>query len=360
MSETYPVAAYVHLGSNLPRHLLLSLKRHRSIFPEQRIVLIVDQYVETSLLIEVEIFKIDSDNLNSELFDIMSQHLDFNFRNGFWKFTLQRLFALNEFHQTVPESHLVHIESDVLVMPEFPWNKFGSLKKIAWLRVNNNIDVAAIVFLPNSSSTLHFTTEIAKMIRKNPAINDMQALHEYANQNPNRQVYLPSLTPKTVRNIDLIKEADLEMLAHFGGIFDPLILGLWYFGQDPKNSFGIRRRYLDDPNHDLNPKSSLLSFSNGTLQDQNGTKIFSLHVHSKFLPLFMTEWESELSDGLQESANESKQISFHARALIAAFKGRKLRVNLWIMLGALPGVNNLRKIGFFEVGKNKIKRLLRI
>ncbi len=360
MSETFPVAVYAHFGSAIPMHLKFGLKRHRSIFPDQRVVLLVDQFVKGVELEGIEIYEIDSLNLQKELFDSMSKHLDFNFRGGFWKYTLQRIFALSEFHKSCPETNVIHIESDVLVMPEFPWKKFNHLKTLAWLRVNEEVDVAAVVFLPNYRCSNLLSSEVARFAMEKPSINDMEALHRFAIENPSDHVYLPSLTPDNSRSSETFQNEELGMLNYFEGIFDPLILGLWNFGQDPKNSFGIRRRYVDDSNHHLSPESVQLKYSDGVLLDQNGVHVFSLHLHSKYLPLFGPNWESALKDGLNQSATKIKNISFHVTALFAAIKGRRLKENVWILLASIPGVSIFRKIHFFENLKNRIKKRLKI
>lgn len=360
MLEDFPLAVYVHFGSNLPKHLELGLIRHKSLFPEQRVILIVDQLVKISDLKGIEIQRLNSLDLQKDLFDLLSKHLDFNFRDGFWKYTLQRFFALTEFHKSVPHSRIVHIESDVLVMPEFPWNKFSGLQTAAWLKVNDTIDVAAIIFLPNYKASSFLSREIVRFAQENPKINDMQALHEFASQNPAHHIYLPSLTPNTARSLDYVGAKETEFRNYFGGIFDPLILGLWNFGQDPKNSFGIRRRYVDDTNHNLNPQTAFLTYSNGILLDKNGTHVFSLHLHAKFLPLFGAEWEYALIKGLRQSAKKSNRISFHFNAFIAAIKSRKFRENFWILLALIPGIRLLRKNYYIETTKNRLKKLLRI
>lgn len=360
MKKVFPIAVYVHLGSNIPKHLALNLARHKSLFPNQRVFLITDQFVEVGILDDIETYIVDSNKLEKELFENMSNHLDFKFRHGFWKYTLQRFFALSEFHKEVSDSKIVHIESDVVVMPNFPWDKFERLNKVAWLKVNKNVDVAAIVFLPDALSSKNLSNEISRLATINPQINDMQALHECAKMKSIQHEYLPSLTSETARSTELMNASDQELISYFGGVFDPLILGLWNFGQDPKNSFGFRRRFLDDPNHDLNPEKSMLSYSDGMLFDQNGTCVFALHVHSKDLALFGIGWENALKSGLKQSARKSKRITFHMRALVETFQDRRLRENIWIILGLIPGIKVFRRSEYIESIKDKLKSFLRI
>jgi hypothetical protein len=268
----------------------------------------------------------------------MSRKLDFKFREGFWKYTLQRFFAIGAFHKECPNRSVTHIESDVLLMPNFPWQKFADLKKLAWLKVNSAIDVAAIVHFPTLYKTQKLLEEISRLSRLNPGTNDMRVLHEAAITLEQFHEYLPSLTSSNYQKHENFSATQERSLNHFGGIFDPLNLGLWYFGQDPKNSFGMRKRYVGDLSHDVNPIDSGLSLKTGKLSDKNGTSIFSLHIHSKYLPLFGPNWERALELGLNQALTKKRRCSFNLIALLQALRGRKLRQNVWILILLFPAL----------------------
>lgn len=358
--SSLPIAVYVHLGPNLPKHLKLSLSRHLHLFPNQNLVLITSHDQDFDLPEEIEQFKVNTDDLETELFKEMSQALDFDFRQGFWKYTLQRFFAIGEYHKLNSSRSLTHIESDVLLMPNFPWGKFAHLEKLAWLRVNSKIDVAALVHFPTLNLTQELLKKISRLARLNPGTNDMLALHDAAIKLKLLHEYLPSVTSSNVHKGVSVSVAQKAKVNNFGGIFDPLNLGLWYFGQDPKNSFGVRKRYVGDDSHDLNPVHTKMKFESGVLSDECGTTIFSLHVHAKYLPLFGSNWESELKLGLEEARSNKKRNSFHFKALILTFRGRKMRQNLWVLIALIPGVNRLRRIPAIESLKNQLKGLFQI
>jgi hypothetical protein len=358
--HTLPVAVYVHLGSSIPQHLKLNLIRHKKLFPEQELVLITSHNQFFELPTYVEIFQVDSDNLEVKLFTAMSTKLDFSFRSGFWKYTLQRFFAINEFHKRFPNRSLTHIESDVLLLPNFPWSKMASLDKLAWIKVSSELDVAAIVHSPNSAHTALLADQISQLAYSNPGINDMVALHQSALSLRSNHYYLPSLTVENSSQHSSTGQSEEENLKFFEGVFDPLNYGLWYFGQDPKNSFGIRKRYVGDSSHDLNPNNSGLRIQNGILTDQFGTIIFSLHVHSKYLPLFGDNWESALKSGLDEAAYKQHRYSFSTTALRLALSGRKAREIIWELFAIVPGVKQLRRIPGLESLKSLIKKSLSI
>ena len=355
-----PIAVYVHLGPNLPKHLFLSLHRHLMLFPKQELVLITSHDQEFDLPHSIQQFKVNCYELQADLFNEMAAKLDFNFRNGFWKYTLQRFFAIGEFHKVVPNRSITHIESDVLLMPNFPWDSFRENRKLSWLNVNSELDVAAIVHFPNLEKSIRLLNQIEILCRINPGTNDMLVLNECAINLGDHHSYLPSLTSQVTRHGKSLSNLQKPRLDSFGWIFDPLNLGLWYFGQDPKNSFGLRTRYVGDDSHNLDSKKTKLKFRDGVLTDGNGTLVFSLHVHSKYLPLFGKNWEEALKRGLDEAASGTKAYSFHLGALLQAFRGNKARHNLWQLLSLIPGLMWFRKFPLVEKIKNSLKSLFRI
>jgi len=356
-----PIATYVHLGTNLPRHLKLGLNRHQCLFPAQDLILITSHDQHFDLPASIKQFKVNTTELAADLFSEMSFKLDFNFRSGFWKYTLQRFFAIGELHKEVPERALTHIESDVLIMPNFPWEKFSRLKKLAWLKVNSELDVAAIVHFPGLDQTTELLKEISLLMSLNPGTNDMLALHDAAKKLKEGHKYLPSLTSHNSYKHESFGLAEEENLEFFGGIFDPLNLGLWNFGQDPKNSFGLRKRYVGDSSHDLNASKAGLKFEDGILSDHSGTQVFSLHLHSKHLPLFDSQgWENALKLGLLESRDKRKQHSFEFSALYLAIRGSSLRQTIWILISLVPGLKHLRRIRLLEDLKDALKKLIKI
>jgi hypothetical protein len=290
----------------------------------------------------------------------MQKYSDFNFRNGFWKYTLLRLFALGQFQEAKPSRGLLHIESDVILMPNFPWAKFRKLKAVSWMRVNHFNDVAALVYLPNLTETDFFINSIRGYAYEDPKTTDMFAMFKYSSENSSRHIYLPSITSDRVRsgvNFDLHQG---EMIKLFGGYFDPLALGLWYFGQDPKNTFGITKRYIDQTHHDYFAPTANLAFENEKLFDVSGVEVFALHVHSKDLALFDSKWREALTKVLEDAKDSLNEKSFNFRKFVASMKDRTLRAHLWILLARLPGASMLRRFSGIEKIKNNLKKFFRI
>lgn len=353
-------SVFVHLGATLPEHLRLNLLRHLELFPGQSLTLIVDQDLDKRLPKEIEVYRFEVPKDDEEMLNRMELVSDFYFRSGFWKYTFLRLFALDEFHKTCPLVAILHIESDVILMENFPWQKFKSLNKLAWLGVNNLCDVASLVFSPNSDETNFLMSQIRKIAQDDPNTTDMYSLRQFVVKNPTRHIYLPSLTMENSRIPDKFDSSAMEQLSYFQGYFDPSAIGMWNFGQDPKNRYGIRSRYYIDKSYDLDPSKSKYFYENGRLLDSGGLNLFSLHIHSKYLPLFGHKWQKAIAREIEEARNNSKLVSFSFKAFLGAITDRKPKDNLWLLIANIPGVNFFRRFAVIENAKEFIKKLLKI
>ncbi len=354
------IAVYVHLGPDIPKHLLLNLDRHADLFPNQKIVLISNEKWDGKITSKVENFLVPTQMMDSELFKEMSKHLDFSFRKGFWQYTFQRLFVLEALHLKYPERSLLHIESDVVIMPNFPWEEFGNIPHLAWLPVNHESDIAALVFSPNLNMTQELVKSLVEFATLNPDTNDMMALRNFAVRYPDKHKYLPSITIQTLNRKRDSESPESLNSDFFGGIFDPIAFGMWNFGQDPRNFFGIRRRYFIDDSHFVDPSKVFLTYEKSELRDQNGTAIFNLHLHSKYLGLFGPDWEKELRIGLQEAKMNHKKYSFSHNIFKSLLREKGLKLMLWEMLANFPGLKKLQSRSTGKFIKNQVKKMLRV
>lgn len=359
-TEPVPTAVFVHLGPKIPKHLLLNLQRQVDLFPNIKTVLIVDHAINIRIPEPVEIYTFVESSEDSVLFQKMEENSNFGFRNGFWKYTFLRLFALGDYHDKNPENSLLHIESDVILLPNFPWKKFHNLENVAWMRVNDFNDIAALVYLPSHKKTRFFIETIRGYAEENPKTTDMFSMFKFSTENKSTHSYLPSITPERLREGISIKNGCTDLLELFGGYFDPLALGLWYFGQDPTNSYGVSTRYVDQVHHDYFAPSAKLAFTDEKLSDVSGIEIFALHVHSKDLSLFSSNWRESLSRFLQDERVGRRRKTFKLRAFKGAIQDRTLRAHLWVLAARIPGVLQLRKVEKLQKIKNNLKEALKI
>jgi len=354
------IAVYIHLGGDLPKHLILNLKRHRELFPQQEIVLVSSENWKDEISTGIENLVLSLDELQPSIFKEMSNYHNFDFRNGFWKYTLQRLFAFEAIHRKYPDQQLLHIESDVLIMPNFPWDRFELIDKLAWLPVNSESDIATLLFLPNLKSTLFLMDYLYKHTTDKPETTDMFALKSFAMKNPTKHYYLPSYTRVTNKNLEVISESNLIPPGIFEGTFDPIAFGLWNFGVDPKNFFGIRRRYFIDPTHFVDPSKVRLFYTKSKLIDTSGNELYNLHIHSKNLSLFQKNWEINLIKGLKEVESRSKRLNFSPGVFLDLIKlNGSVRI-LWELVANIPGIRQLENYTFGKYLKNNVKKFLKL
>jgi hypothetical protein len=323
---------------------VLSLERHLTLFPKVPCVLIVNNPPSVALPEEIRIEMYSTSQETVDLFAEASKKMDHTFRGGFWKYTFERLFALQCLHEKHPQAKLLHIESDVLLLPSFPWKEFLEYNSIAWLNVNETHDVAALVHLPNLQSTKSLCDFLREELRQNPETTDMYALLSFAKRNPSEHEYLPSLNLKNSRSDNpKLLDPNLKSSDYFKGYFDPLALGIWYFGQDPKNNYGKSTRYVDQTHHYLSATQIQLSYRDGHLLDQCNNEWFSIHLHSKNLNLFGPNWEKWLTKYLHEALVQKHRNVFSIAAFRIAMKDRPVREHLWHYLAKKQKLQNLVK-----------------
>jgi hypothetical protein len=176
--------------------------------------------------------------------------MDEKFRQGFWRFSLERLFALTAHHDLYPNDSLLHIESDILLLSNFPFDSFQSITTPAWLKFDKTRDLATILYLPDISKSQWFTEKMVQEVKNCNEINDMQLLNLISSKYPSEITILPS-SPNTTTSLlndnDFLEEKEKQLLStnfyKFEGIFDPAALGIWLTGSDPRNNFGVTRRF---------------------------------------------------------------------------------------------------------------------
>lgn len=323
---------YVSLGQNIPNYLIDAIKRHNSIFPDKVPTIIVSKNIKRLglKLGNCHIFEYESELETENILRNLSH--DKKFRNGFWRYTLERIFALEQFHRVNQDRKLIHIEGDVLLFPNFPWQTFEKINKLSWGGFSKSHDVAALLFSPSSDRTSRLATFIRTLAKEFTDITDMTALFKFREKYPEEVIVLPSWAKKLQKEKLFIDE-DLKALSLenskrdvFDGIFDPQALGMWLAGIDPRNNYGVTRIHseeiFDNGISIVNPIEERFSIDNhGNMYfeiSKEKLPIFNLHVHSKNRKLFSKQWVFEITR-LVELANNRKTLirEFNLHVLIS-------------------------------------------
>ena len=332
------VITFVHLGEHPAPHLWTNIKAVLQRFPGNLVALIYDspRFIEGKTEQGLLLYKYSRISQEQEVLN--KQEVQMDFRKGYWRFTLERLLALHQFHTSIPEKGVLHIESDVLLLPGFPFDKLANKENIMWCECDENRDVASIVFSPNPTTSSWLKNQILKQIIKRGFITDMDILFRVRANNPLEVSIFPT-------NIKSVHD-------DFQGIFDGLNLGSWLTGMDPRNSFGVTRirdtRLITKSGTLISPWKSKFEYSadNGLFEfsELGQVRIWNLHVHSKNRKLLGAAWENELIKYVNKSNSGavSREFSLHVliRLLISNYKNKTL-MRFLLSLHALKSIREL-------------------
>jgi len=206
------------------------------------------------------------------------------FRGGFWRYTLERIFAIEAWHCNFPNEGVFHLESDILLFPNFPWGEISKGSRLSWLRFNESHDVAAIIYSPKYMESQWLAELVRENIEKNFELTDMTVLSVISRKEKERVRILPSLlNESSVENFELKSASTVS--GPFEGIFDPAAIGMWLLGQDPRNHRGLLIKFREMDESWVKPGHWRFKFSSKdglSIATRIGNQsIFNLHVHCK-------------------------------------------------------------------------------
>lgn len=348
----------VYLGEEVPGYVWSNIKHLLSIQELHDVDLILSEGNENKVIKDsrLQYFYYEPPHEINELFSNLQ--IDREFRSGFWRFSLERLIALAMHHERFSNEGMLHIESDVLLLPYFPFAQFRSLDKISWTRVDDTRDVATLIYIPSDSDSSQFKRDILREIGRTGSPDDMTVLRLIAEGDLNSYGLLPTI-PKpdsnlVVKNVGIsnqVRELMSDGSRIFGGVFDAAGIGIWLTGTDPRNYFGVTRRYLtklDDSATDY-IRPDLVKFEINkfgvisVIDDGISTQIFNLHIHSKNSNYFDRNYKNQLAQDVQRSKYGKTLNSFSLKILVQLVmqnlrKGTLIRFLIW-----LPFVQKVRK-----------------
>jgi len=333
---------FVQLGSFIPNYLEGNIKRLSSLFPNNEIYLITNNQKLLKLTIpnlRTEIY--NSNDYHEYLLNRLSKKSDF--REGFWRLSLERLLALTKFQTENKTEFLLHLESDVILFPNFPLDSIKKLNKLSWSRYNDKLDIASLLYSPNNLSASLLQEGIEHSLELNNHHTDMTILNEIRRTNDSAVTIFPSLpyqesylmNQKSGISINSQIQISSEF-SFFGGIFDPAAIGVWLLGKNPENSYArliLHDRWIIDTGDSfIDPSGVNYTFKpDGNLylvEKENHIPIFNLHVHSKNFDLLNAKWVKELDRfvKLSDNKNTIKYINLtgFAKLLALNFKRKKL------------------------------------
>lgn len=295
----------------MPSHVILNVRRLNKLFPEIQITLLTDRKDEANSLLQsckvVEWEPVQHKELR-ELKEFT------NTGELFWLYTTSRLFAFCEYHSVCGSQALLHVESDVLLASNFPFDKLCDIDRLLWGQYNSVRDVAALLYTPSLEMSKLLEQQMLTQLQNNLSHTDMSLLSAVARNLGSKHAYLPSFnsadSPLINRNSGISEieiQKNFEMYSFFDGIFDHQTLGMWLDGIDPKHTFGIRENlfqgtvisgesYVDS----TRVKYFLTQpFQISVKQDSKILNLYSIHLHSKSSQWFMLNNIDELKERLE-------------------------------------------------------------
>ena len=314
---------FVHFGRKAPKHLVLNLKRCNVLFPEIKIVLITNESCKIKNINGVERINFIPNSNWHEIESGLSHPKEF--RDNFWVTSLTRFVAIEDY-QKDNNFEILHVESDVILSPDFPFAKFSTLKKpSAFSIISPSLGIASIVYIRNHATSNKLIKVILSEVKKNSSTSDMLILKKFYDLYPD----LVHLLPIGPNNLDSyrknLKEEMFTSLTHelsnFGGIFDAADIGHYLFGEDPRNHRGLLflRKMQKDNYLDLGKVSvkysGLRNFGDLSFESMQ-IPIFCLHVHCKDKKVFANKSSQRVLAKAIDSFHKPPKVEFIFRVFL--------------------------------------------
>jgi len=347
---------FVQLGSFTPNYLEGNIKRLSILFPNNDIYLITNNQKLFKLKItNLKIVKYIAATSHEHLLNRLSRKTDF--REGFWRLSLERLLAFTKFQIENKIDHLLHLESDVIVFPNFPVDSIQKLNKLLWCQYNSKLDIASLLYSPNYQSALYLQKNIENNLEKDNSHTDMTILSEIRRNSESTISIFPSLPGAKSflvnKKSGITLNSQIQLASHFtvfNGIFDSAAIGVWLLGKNPENTHGMSilhdRWIIDTGDSFIDPsKVNYIFKSDGNLnliEKGNQIPIFNLHVHSKNLNLLNIEWVKELDKFVKLSGNKKTIKKIDPTSFVKLFLLNVKRKKLGEFILTIPWLYSFR------------------
>jgi hypothetical protein len=255
--ETFTQAPYrivfIHLGTALPPFLSTALNQARLFNPNAAIVLIASQAaLDATPIADDGWIVLPAESIQKTVHHTQfsrSSHLDRSFREGFWFYTTERIFYLDDFITQYNLTDVFHLENDNLLycnlgelLPVFRANYKG----IAIPFEQDFRGGAGFLFAANHIGISAFAEHLRDSISLNKS--EMELLGTFKKKFGNQYIeQLPVITPTYIRDHlpltdasgrkDLFNPTSYHLhIDQFQSIFDMCSYGQYVGGIDPRNA----------------------------------------------------------------------------------------------------------------------------
>lgn len=360
------LVAFVHLGETKPKHLFPNMRRVRNQTRNAGIeVVLIGTSQELLREANNQGFQAMQYDTAPEVESLLLDHekvFDHDFRRGFWRFSIERLFALASIFDQIEDAMVLHIESDILTFTNFPFETIFGLEETTWAKLNEATDVGSLIFLPSREKSKLFSSTLAEVLTQEISLTDMTALSKLGMQDP-RVRYFPIAESSTSEylNFSNLSHASsmrvTDLYPKFNGIFDSAPIGMFELGQDPRNNWGLVRRGIKlDHSGVFAERYKLVLCNDGTLKTSKGIEVFCLHVHSKEVKLFKEDGEKFLQRKLKKRNSKFGKISFSFVAFGEMLGDYRERGKLFVLFMNFPPLMKIRQFKLVQILEDWFRR----
>jgi hypothetical protein len=252
--------------------------------------------------------------------------------------SMARFLALMEYQES-KNSQILHVESDVILAPDFPMQSFEELNFASAFPIISQVrGVASVLYLQDLESSQKLSKTMFEELKIDNYTSDMLILGKHYSQGndvcalpiaPGCPKYYRDFTPARIQS-EWDKNREL-----FQGVFDGADVGIYYFGTDPRNARGtsflqqqIPTEYgiTENWNLEYSKKRNFINF----LVGNEAIPLYCLHVTSKQLRMFTVKLPKKLVEKRIKKLNR-ESTEFYVRVaiiqLVTAIR-RRIRVAL--------------------------------
>ena len=359
---------FVHLGEGKVNHLLPNMERirHQLRGTETQVILAAtnEKLMKIANSKNFLTFQYITDTSIEKIFASHNNEHDHAFREGFWRYSLERLFAILQIHEKFPESRILHIESDILTLPDFPFQTVFQLRNTTWCKFNDSTDVGALIYFPSVEKSRIFKQDLVELLESNSQFTDMSALNSIADSRREIEYFPIAQTPSsTYLELSNLKEASAkrvtQLFESFQGIFDPAPIGMYFLGQDPRNNWGFIKTKIELPHSGINvSRIDLRINQSGELVTSTGVKVYCLHVHCKDIKVFSEAGDKHLRKLLEKFSSTTKKSKFSTIAFLDLLRDYTKRKKLIRLILNLPKIKSFRMMQSIVTLEKFFKRKL--
>ncbi len=251
LAHAYSIV-FIHIGPSIPDYLSIALQQARLFNKECPIYVIGNEGALKScpFALDETIHYISCESLaRSQSHDQFSasSRLDKNAFNGFWTFTSERFFYLEELVQKYQLTDVFHLENDIMLYADLssllPVFHKEYHHKIGATFDSDTRGIPGFVYISDLVPISRFTQLMAELAQSGK--NDMEMLQEFKNRYQGTYIeHLPIVMPQYSQDHGLRNglnqvarhpEFFFQNFDAFGSVFDAAAMGQYLGGISPRN-----------------------------------------------------------------------------------------------------------------------------